>query len=234
MFLFLKLCLAHLIADFILQFEELYQFKVKQKVGQLVHASLHAGVSLLILYPYLNEPFIWIYVVIASTVHMSQDLLKYKYINNKKYFFWIFTVDQIVHFLVLSTIMLFPISREVRGLPTWPNLDSFYTQNEWTLYMIAFLGATFCGNYLLHAFNVSYFKNARRDHFISTFESVHGIFERTIIAGVFLLSSNPLLVLTCPAVGLIRIIDKRIRSTTDFVLSFLYAALLGLIFRMWI
>jgi hypothetical protein len=43
MFLFLKLVLAHLIADFILQFEELYQLKIRSFLGHLAHVLIHGS-----------------------------------------------------------------------------------------------------------------------------------------------------------------------------------------------
>jgi len=64
--LFLKLILAHLIADFILQFEELYQLKIRSFLGHLFHALIHGLVSLALLYPYLNVLQIWIFATGSS------------------------------------------------------------------------------------------------------------------------------------------------------------------------
>ena len=118
MFLFLKLILAHLIADFILQFEELYQLKVRSFLGQLFHVLIHGLVSLILLYPYLNNPSVWIFIAALVLIHLTQDLIKYSFTKKTPAnTFAYFMTDQLCHVLVLSAVVLFPISREVRGFP---------------------------------------------------------------------------------------------------------------------
>src|SRR5664279_3677669 len=98
MFLFLKLILAHLIADFILQFEELYQLKVRSFLGHLSHALIHGLVSLALLYPFLQEPQIWIFVVGMVLIHLAQDLIKYSFTKKMPANTFIyFMTDQICH-----------------------------------------------------------------------------------------------------------------------------------------
>jgi hypothetical protein len=234
MHLFLKLVLAHLIGDFILQFEELFRLKVKSLWGHLLHAVTHAIVSLLILWPYLDLPSIWVFVLSASAIHGLQDIVKYRAMNNRPFFFLIFVADQIGHFLILATVLLFPVSGEFRVILDHPTVNALYVDDTWTLYAILFMLTTFTGNFLFHAFSTSYLPRPRRDYYITTFEIVHGIVERSLVTGLFLLSGSALALAFSPAIGAVRMFFRPIKDPTDFLLSFNYAALLGLLFRLWI
>lgn len=231
MFIFLKLCLAHLIADFLLQFDELFKLKLKSIWGHLFHAGFHALVSLLLLIPFWDEPFIWIFVIAMSTMHFFQDILKYRNMGNKPLFFIIFVTDQVFHILFLSTIFLFPISAEVRGIPCCPMLNALYADNLWTLYAIIFLTATFAGSFTLYAFRKSYLPGKRPDQLISTFEIFHAVAERTVITGIFLFSPSPVFFAAAPLAGLSRLPFPQVRDRADFLLSLIWAAAVGLIFR---
>ncbi len=234
MFILLKLFLAHLIADFVLQFEELFRLKLKSLWGHLWHALCHALVSLILLWPYLKDPSLWVFVFATSLIHLVQDVLKYRWMENKKYFFPLFVGDQILHFLVLSAVLLFPISQKVAGFPGHPGLNALYLHDEWTLCAIAFLTTAFAGNYLFHAFRTSYVPHSRKDHYITSLEIAHAIFERTLITGLFLFSRNPAVVAATPLLGLARIPLPPMNDKTDFCVSFIYSALIGLLFRLWL
>jgi len=232
MFLFLKLVLAHLIADFILQFEELYQLKVRSFLGHLAHALIHGIVSLLILFPYLNEPVIWAFAAGIVVIHLAQDLIKYSFTKKKPAnTFFYFMADQACHLLVLSAILLLPVSHEVRGFPQFPLLDSLYRTNAWTLYAIFFILLTFAGSYILNAFTKSFFPGESPVFMIRSPEMIHAIVERSLVAGI-LLSRPPLLMLALvPCVGLLRLPFKLLRNWTAFLLSLIYAVLMVLLFR---
>ena len=237
MFIFYKLILGHLIADFFLQFEELYRFKLRSSIGHLAHALVHFATCLLALFPYLDRPFIWIFVGLISAIHFLQDSLKYslqeKYPRAR---FPIFVLDQIFHILFLASILLFPISQLKVGFsPELPALNILYLEEPWTKLALVFFVTTVGGSYLLHNFRKSYFPTtSRHDHGITTFEILHAAFERTWITTAFAtLSFTPLLALS-PAVGLLRLPSARLRNVLDFILSFLYAAVVGLLAREFI
>lgn len=232
MFLFLKLILAHLIADFILQFEELYQLKVRSFLGQLFHVLIHGLVSLLLFYPYLNKPSIWIFVTALVLIHLTQDLIKYSFTKKTPAnTFVYFITDQACHFLVLSAILLLPVSREVRGFPGSPLLDSLYRNDLWTLLAIFFITLTFAGCYVLNAFSKSYLKSHTPLFLISSPEMVHAIVERSLIAWIFFASDSPWRLLVIPCAGLLRLPFKLLRDWMAFLLSLLYALLICLLFN---
>lgn len=232
MFLFLKLILAHLIADFILQFEELYQLKVRSLLGQVTHALIHGVVSLLILFPYLNEPVVWAFAAGIVVIHLAQDLTKYAFTRkNPVNTFFYFMADQACHFLVLSAIFLLPISREVRGFPRFPVLSGLYMTNEWTLYAIFFILLTFAGSYILNAFCKSFLPGEPPVFMIRSQEMVHAILERSLMAGILLANTSLISLTLVPCVGLLRLPFKMLRSWRAFSLSLCYTALMVLLFR---
>ena len=236
MFIFYKLVLGHLIADFFLQFEELYRLKLRSQLGHFAHVLIHFCTCLLLVFPYLDKPFIWIFVGIISLIHFFQDGLKYslqeKYPRAR---FPIFVLDQILHILILASILLFPISKLKIGFPDMLVLDLLYLEEHWTKLAIVLLVTTLGGSYLLHNFRRSYFPSSSRpDHGITTFEILHGGLERVGITTFFAaVSSVPLLALL-PAVGILRLGSVRLRNPLDFILSFVYAAGVGLLVRRFI
>ena len=232
MFLFLKLILAHLIADFILQFEELYQLKVRSLWGQIFHVLIHGLVSLAFLYPYLNSPQIWLFVSGIVLVHLTQDLIKYSFTKKTPAnTFVYFMTDQFCHVLVISTIFLFPISREIRGFPDSAFLDLLYRTNTWTLEAILFITLTFAGSYVLNAFTRSYLKGRSPLYLISSPEMAHAILERSLMAGILLSSASPWRLLLIPCVGVLRLPFKTLRDWTAFLLSLNYAVWVTLLFQ---
>ncbi len=232
MFLFLKLILAHLIADYILQFEELYQLKVRSFLGQWLHALIHGLVTLALLYPYLNEPSIWVFTAALVLIHLTQDLIKYTFTKKTPAnTFAYFMADQACHFLVLSCVFLLPVSHEIRGFPHAAFLDSLYRSNFSTLVAIFFITLTFAGSYILNAFSKSYLKGHAPLYLITSPEMTHAIIERSLMAGIFFLSDSPWRLLLIPCVGVLRLPFKLLRERTAFLLSLAYALLICMLFQ---
>lgn len=230
MFLFLKLYLAHLLADFLLQFDELYQLKVKSIAGHILHALMHAVLSAVLVFPYLGDPFIWIFIFLISVLHMLQDYWKYHWRGPKKYGFPIFLADQLFHLLWISLIVCFPIASRKTSLPEfwWGDL---YLNHSLTVVLTAWILATVAGSYTLHSFSASYSPRHRKNRFITKPELMFGALERTLILIIFLFSPSPIFWLSSPFVGLLRIIVPRFQNRREFLASFLYATIVGLIFR---
>jgi len=231
-FLFLKLILAHLIADFILQFEEIYQLKVRSFLGQLLHVLIHGLVSLILLYPYLNKSSIWLFTAALVLIHLTQDLIKYHFTKKTPAnTFVYFMTDQACHLGVLSAIFLLPVSREIRGFSCCTLIDSIYRNDLWTLLAIFFITLTFAGSYVLNAFSKSYLKDRSPLYLISSPEMAHAILERSLIAWIFFSSDSPWRFLVIPCAGLLRIPFKLLRERMAFLLSLIYALLVSMFFQ---
>lgn len=106
------LILAHLIADFILQPTALIRWKYKSWKGVAVHALIHFGLYLLILWPFLpNGPIVWMALGIAFC-HFFIDRNKITRENQSKAYLASFYLDQIYHFITLI------VGSSVLGLTT--------------------------------------------------------------------------------------------------------------------
>lgn len=235
MFLFLKLVLAHLIADFILQFEELYRLKVRSHLGHFFHALIHGLVSLALAVPFIRAyPWIAVYLIALAVIHHYQDILKYSIqAKHPKQIFWCFTVDQIFHFLFIATSLLLPVSTQTLGFPETPALNFIYTSHWITLFLIAFITSIFKSTYFLHAIRKSFVPNSRPLHFITSFEVWHALLERGWITAWVLFAPPALGFSIAALIGFIRFFSPKLRSSLDFAMSYGYAALIGFLFRPW-
>ena len=232
MFLFEKLYFAHLIADFILQFEELYQLKLKSKLGHLGHVVIHAIISYLIVIPYWGYPSIWFAVLLIVVIHYFQDNIKYalqaKYPRNT---FWYFSIDQVVHVAVVALIFLFPAAQQIPGSTGSGTLHYLYYDPLPTRIGMLFVITTFGGSYFLHSIHKTFIKTASPLHLITSFEMTHALIERPLISAAFLFSDSPLCWISTLAVGLIRLPFAKLRNKLDFAMSFLFAAFWGWLFK---
>lgn len=233
MFVFLKLVLAHMIADFILQFEELYRLKLKSSAGHLAHAFFHGLVSFVLLAPYLPDPVIIIFILGITAIHYFQDQIKYSIqAQHPERIFWCFTIDQIGHFLFIACIFFIPAAQIEKGFPSNPDLDFIYREPSLTLALILFISIGFKVSYLLHAFRKSFVPNTRPDHFITSFEMTWGIAERSLITLCWLYPS-PLTFAVSLTPGPARFLSGKMRSFLDFFLSYACAAFSGWLFKHW-
>lgn len=198
--------------------------------GHILHVLIHGAVTLLLCFPYLTEWTIWLFVTLLVGTHLTQDFIKYTLTKKiPKNTFLYFMADQFFHLLVLSAILLFPVSHEVRGFPNHPVLNMVYTQNIWTVNAIFFFLLTFAGSYTLFAFYQSYRKDARPDHGITSFEIIYNSLERIFIGGVVLF--NPDWTLATPLIGLVRLPSKKMRDWKDFMFSLVFSINLAGLFR---
>jgi len=229
----IKLYLAHLIADFVLQVDELYKLKIKGHLGHILHVATYFVVSLVLVIPYLGYPVIWVLLIVATIIHYIQDSIKYSLQSNPKIAFHCFFIDQIGHFLVTALIFLFPVSQVILGFPNYPRLDAFYLSNQWTIFLILYITVTFGGSYLWYNFRKTFVPHTRPDHGITSFEMWHMLLERTLIIFIFLFTSNWLVMLGSPLIGILRLGSSKLRDKWDFLFSFIFTALLGWFFRVW-
>lgn len=234
MFVFLKLVLAHMVADFILQFEELYQLKLKSRLGHLAHAFFHALISFLLLFPYLNDPAMVVFIIAVTAIHYFQDRIKYSIqAKHPKQIFWCFTLDQIGHFLFIACVFFVPAAQLEKGFPAYPKLDLIYRDSSLTLLIILLIGVGFKAAYFLHAFRRSFIKNTRPDHMITSFEMAFGLAERCLVALCWL-NPSPVSLGISLLPGPARLASKKLSDFLDFFLSYSYAAFAGWLFGRWI
>ena len=98
----LKLVLAHFVGDFVLQPAHWVEDKL-QKKGRSKYLYFHIGVHLLALLLILQFRYLGAVACIVVT-HLLIDLAKL-YLTNKKNYRWLFVVDQVLHLLVIASIV---------------------------------------------------------------------------------------------------------------------------------
>ncbi len=99
-FLFYRLILAHVVGDYLLQFDWLYAFKVKSQWGVALHCLMVTFAGILLGYPYASQPLMWAYHALIFFSHFFMDSGKFHLINkagwqNKDAFLF----DQFMHIL---------------------------------------------------------------------------------------------------------------------------------------
>ncbi|MBU2523883.1 DUF3307 domain-containing protein [Patescibacteria group bacterium] len=97
-----KLLLAHLIADFLLQPNELIALKMRNSWGVFIHTIIVFMVGALILFPYLTHIHVWLVILGISIIHYWQDKSKVLHERHaKKHFAWYFLLDQAFHITII-------------------------------------------------------------------------------------------------------------------------------------
>lgn len=104
-FFFLRLILAHLIADFLLQTDKVFKIKVRYKWGVLLHGSIVGVISIIFVLPYFSQPQITTYIILLYLIHIFQDKAKIIYnLQIERNNLWTFLLDQLLHIGVIVLI----------------------------------------------------------------------------------------------------------------------------------
>jgi len=150
MFWFLRLWLAHLIADFPLQTNLIFRLKKKSIFGVFIHGTVFLILALFLSIPYLKYFISWIYIILVWLFHIWIDWEKIKVSNTSKERdnVWYFVLDQILHLISLIFVFFIPISRYPQ---LWenPNLGKiwirFYNSDYFILLSIGYILVVFAG-----------------------------------------------------------------------------------------
>jgi len=185
MFIFIRLILAHLIGDFLLQFDLVHALKVKGPKGLLLHVGIVLGCLMFFCSPYFDQPITWLFLSYIGITHYIQDWAKIKFTSQSKHQLFFFCLDQIVHVAFIATI--FWTSLRDTGPLANPNNHLFldlYNDNATILYYITAITASYTGHYLIILFKIDFHNNNRP---YSVFEKWYGFIERIFIVSVFFL-----------------------------------------------
>ncbi len=233
MFLFLKIFLAHLVADLLAYTAELYRTGSRTRFENVLHALMHVVVMTVFLVPYLSDPTIWIIIGALALIHFFQDFMKDDLQRSyPRFSFVFFALDQMLHLIFISAVFLFPISDVRLEYPWIPGINYFYMSSMRTVYIILFLLSTIGGTYFLNSVRRTF--SDREDYYLSFIEVAQGFVERSLVTAAFFFSSSGFLIMATPLVGLTRLISKKLQDRIDFFLSYLYAAALGFLVRILI
>ncbi len=151
MFIFDRLLLAHLLADFPFQTNWIYAQKLKSIWGVILHCGIVTLLNVIFLFPYLHLPQVWGAILFLFAVHVTID--QYKIVITKREkeldnnFFFI--QDQGFHLLsILLAIHWFGLDR--LGVLPLPSYLTAYNNDYWIWVAIAIIIAAFTGKVFLY------------------------------------------------------------------------------------
>ena len=105
MFLFYRLLLAHIIADFPMQTNQIFKVKMNTKWGVLLHSSIVLIFSILFAFSYLEDPKVIIILLVIFLSHTVIDKLKMEYSKKtKNQSIRILLLDQALHIAIIAVL----------------------------------------------------------------------------------------------------------------------------------
>lgn len=153
MFLFYRLLLAHLIADFPLQFTKLFRLKTEGIKGIILHGSIFGILVVIFSIPYLTSPWIGIFIIFLWMFHIFTDWLKIKLINRyKNDSLFLFLLDQVLHIASIGIVIFFRFP-PTYWYPTnvgWILLKQFYLNDHFIIFCIFYILSTFTATVLIY------------------------------------------------------------------------------------
>ncbi|PQJ32973.1 hypothetical protein BST92_14050 [Nonlabens arenilitoris] len=231
MLLLIKLLIAHLLGDFILQTNSFTKKKEKHQLKSphlYIHAIIHGLLALL----FLNDLKWWWAAVIVTITHFIIDAGKLK-LTTKKNARWLFLIDQLLHILVICLLYTFLAQIDLLE-------DIVITKNTW-LFMLCAIFLTSPVGIMLKVFFTRWKLN-EKDTGIDSLKNAGkwiGMIERLLVF-VFIISGNFSAVgflLTAKSVFRFGDLSKaKNMKLTEYVLigtllSFGIAILVGLLFN---
>jgi len=212
MFLFLRLILAHLIGDFLFQFDKVHALKVKGSKGLLLHVGIVMGCLLIVCGPYLDQPITWLLLLFIGVTHYVQDGTKIKLTGHSRHQLFFFSLDQVLHIAFIAIV--FCTSLGSHGPLPNPNNNLFlklYNSNAIILYYISAIIASYAGHYIIILIKKDFFNI---DSSYSVFEKWYGFVERIFIVSVIF--PGILWPVWVPAILIIRpILNKSMKKTLN-------------------
>jgi len=189
MFIFLRLLLAHLLADFALQTDYIYYLRVKFSWGVVFHSLVFAGLSVILLTPYLNEQRTWLLIAILWGSHTLLDKLKNNYIfSTGEDSIWWFLMDQVVHLIIIIGGCLVMNSMQPMTLP--PFYQGIYHSDLFFRYANGYVFTLFVPVALVYYIEKTWWGQERDVLYPSPYLKYTGVFERLAVLS-FLLAGKP-------------------------------------------
>jgi len=108
MFLFYRLLLAHIIADFPMQTNQIFKVKMNTEWGVLLHTLIVLIFSILFAFPYLEAPKVIIILWVIFLSHTMIDKIKLEYSKkNANQDIKIFLLDQFLHISIIAALSFY-------------------------------------------------------------------------------------------------------------------------------
>ena len=105
MFLFYRLLLAHIIADFPMQTSQIFKIKMNTQWGVILHTLIVLIFSIFFAFPYLEDPKVIIVLLVIFLSHTVIDKLKMEYSKKtKNQSIRILLLDQFLHIAIIALL----------------------------------------------------------------------------------------------------------------------------------
>ncbi len=239
MFLFWRLLLAHLTADFLLQTNGIFKIKVKYSWGVLLHGSIAGLCGFLFALPYLHNRIVIAFLVISWVVHIFQD--KAKIIINlhvERNNLWTFLFDQLLHVSVAAVIAVGCFKVNPDPFPAClSRLEKIYNDPKLVMVAIWLIVLTY-GMFVLQEYIKKTIKGDKKEGvtFPGLLMKYYGIGSRAVIGlGIFLAGAYgqawyilPLLMFLA---GFILVKNGKM-GVLDYRISGIAAVLIGVLMRL--
>jgi len=245
MFLFLHMVLAHFIADYPLQTDRIYAFKIRSLKGQFLHAGIHSVIFFLFLLPYFGQPFVWLYLLIVPFSHLFIDIVKVSLIDKSKLNQLVtYTMDQVFHIVVASTVFFFPFVREIPQASPSP-LFSWYWDSAVIAFLIGLIFSSYFTTYFLACWQDMNKELEHDDGYVlKPFQKYYGMVERGLLMSLVVLVTGwgilfiPVLVaLRFPVYQWLKKIGKEpngFLSLKELLVGSVFSVVAGLIIRIFV
>jgi len=104
MYIFLRLFLAHVLADFPFQFDSIFKMKTKSIWGIAVHSLIFMICAVFLSIPFLGQGLMWWYIIFLGLTHLMTDKVKF-WLNEEG---WknknAFLLDQFIHIFWIGLV----------------------------------------------------------------------------------------------------------------------------------
>lgn len=203
MYFFWRLLLAHLLADFTFQTNRIAKWKREDISGVFFHVLIFLFFAVAINYQYLPRRDFAVALLILAISHIIEDqwrvfsIRKYSSPDNIIFFLW----DQFVHILLIFVLA----PKNPIGIET----------EKWVFLAIIFVLASHFSTVFIYFLKKLFYTDAT----IITQEKYHGIFERLLVVGCFIIPGKWYWVILPFVVALIigeRLSIKKTDSKLDF------------------
>ncbi|MDD5688574.1 MAG: DUF3307 domain-containing protein [Elusimicrobia bacterium] len=203
MYFFWHLLLAHMLADFTFQTDRIAKWKRENISGVFFHVLIFLFFAVAINYQYLPQKDFAVALLILAISHIIEDqwrvysITKYNSPDDLGFFLW----DQFVHILLIFVLA----PKNPIGIET----------EKWIILLIILIVASHFTAILIYFIKKFFYSNAN----IVTQEKYHGIIERLIIVGCFIIPGKWYWIILPFVIILVvgeRISIKKISSQLDF------------------
>jgi hypothetical protein len=149
MYIFLRLLLAHFIADFLFQSDQIFRLKNRHFLGLIAHGLIVFIVSVVCCLMYVQRLDLVLFLLYITATHILVDktkiylLSRYK-INETLAFF----IDQAIHLLIISTVFL----TDLINLPACSFSNKYlnlYNNDAFIVFIIGYILTIWGGNVLI-------------------------------------------------------------------------------------